>query len=84
MKRAIDTEQFEIDRRSDLVIRFQRTMRRLYVLRSFAKDLKLEFDIDQLDIATLTRRSAKGRVDWTKARVSKDALVLIEKQDYFQ
>lgn len=84
IKRQMDTEKFEEDKRSEMAVRFQRTMRRLIVLRSFARVVGLEFDVDQLDIATLTRRhgSAKGKKDWAAARVPNEVRELLSKQDH--
>ena len=64
-----------------MTIRFQRTMRRLIVLRSFAKTIGLEFDVDQLDIALLTRRhgtNTRGE-DWREARVPNEVRELLGK-----
>lgn len=36
IRRHLNVEKHEEDRRSEMVVRFQRTMRRLIVLRSFA------------------------------------------------
>lgn len=64
ISRHLDVEQIETDRRSDVVIRFQRTFRRLVVLSNFAKIVGIEFDIEQLDISNLTRRAAKNKLEW--------------------
>lgn len=47
-----ESEQTE----SQAKIKFQRTMRRLSVLRRFAKRLGLEFDIENLEISLLTKK----------------------------
>lgn len=39
-----------------LKIIFIRTMRRLRILCRFAKNIGIKFDIDNMDIATLTKR----------------------------
>lgn len=62
IKRSMDAKAFEEDKRSETCIRFQRTMRRLMVLRSFSKLVGGEFDVDQLDIAALTRRHLAATV----------------------
>lgn len=83
IKRHMDAEKFEEDRRSEMTVRFQRTMRRLIVLRSFAALVGQEFVIDQLDIATLTRRhgAVKGKT-WTAQAVPKEVKEHLNKQDY--
>lgn len=74
INRKMDFEQLEIDRRSDLVVRFQRTLRRLVVLSGFAKLVNLDFDIEQLDISNLTRRAAKTKLEWQNNRIPNDVL----------
>jgi len=52
------------DSRSAAKIKFQRTMRRLSILRRFAKRLGLEFDIENMEISLLTKqRGADGTKD---------------------
>lgn len=43
------------DNRSPAVIKFQRTMRRLSILRRFANSRGLEFDIENMEISMLTK-----------------------------
>lgn len=43
---------------SQAIIKFQRTMRRLAVLRRFAKRLGLEFDIENMEISLLTKQKS--------------------------
>lgn len=81
MKRHLDAKKYEEDQRSELTMRFQRTMKRLSVLRSFAKMVGMEFDIDQLDIASLTRRS-KSRNSKVNNVLPDHQQELIQKQNY--
>ena len=63
-----------------MAVRFQRTMRRLIVLRSFARLVGQEFVIDQLDIATLTRRHGAGKGGtWMAQRLSHEMKELLKK-----
>ena len=48
--------------KSPAVIKFQRTMRRLSILRRFAKSRGLEFDIENMEISLLTRPKDDGNV----------------------
>lgn len=43
------------DNRSPAVIKFQRTMRRLSILKRFANSRGLEFDIENMEISMLTQ-----------------------------
>ena len=51
------------DTKSAAKIKFQRTMRRLSVLRRFAKRLGLEFDIENMEISLLTKQRGSQHVD---------------------
>lgn len=52
----INERETDYSHQTDLAIRFQRTIRRLMILRSFAKQVGQEFDIENLEVARLTRR----------------------------
>ena len=45
---------------SQAKIKFQRTMRRLAILRRFAKRLGLEFDIENMEISLLTKQKSNS------------------------
>lgn len=56
MQLKINERETDYSHQTDLAIRFQRTIRRLMILRSFAKQVGQEFDIENLEVARLTRR----------------------------
>jgi hypothetical protein len=60
-KVVVDVDKDHEDTRSAAKIKFQRTMRRLSILRRFAKRLGLEFDIENMEISMLTRGRNDGK-----------------------
>lgn len=55
-KAVLDVQQDKEETRSAAKVKFQRTMRRLSILRRFAKRLGLEFDIENMEISLLTKQ----------------------------
>ena len=55
-KAVLDVQKDNEETRSAAKIKFQRTMRRLSILRRFAKRLGLEFDIENMEISLLTKQ----------------------------
>ena len=53
------------------------------VLSGFAKLVGINFDIEQVDISNLTRRTAKNNLEWQVNRISNDVLDILKKQDYY-
>jgi len=69
-KAVLDVQKDNEETRSAAKIKFQRTMRRLSILRRFAKRLGLEFDIENMEISLLTKqrgdRPKKGAAGYSQ------------------
>ena len=83
----------EKDKRTQISMRFQRTIARLLTLRRFARKVGQDFDIEHLDISRLTRRGQSNDDKiydlfedvediWSYIRTPKNMVDLMNKQDY--